>query len=112
MARIWFLDEKARAPIIEALTNHPKGRILPDEELKELGVYFEDRQYGDLVFLMNSGIQVVPSFMGAKACKGMHGYHPSAADSCACISSNRPIPEAVTKIQHIHKLMLTELGLP
>ncbi len=111
MARIWFLDEKARAPILEALTNHPKGRILPDKELKELGVYFEDHQYGDLVFLMNSGIQMVPSFMGAKACKGMHGYHPSDADSHASISSNRPIPPDISRINQIHGLMLTELGL-
>jgi len=111
MARFWFLDDQARAPILEALTNHPKGRILPDEELKELGVWFDDGQYGDLVFLMDSGIQMVPSFMGAKACKGMHGYHPSAADSHASISSNRPIPPDITKIQHIHQLMLNELGL-
>ena len=112
MARIWFLDEEARAPIFQCLENHPKGRVLPDDELKQLGVYFEDRQYGDLIFLLNSGIQMVPSFMGTRQLKGMHGYHPSDADSCASISSNRPIPESITKIQHIHKLMLNELGIP
>jgi len=111
MARFWFLDEKSRSPIIEALTNHPKGRILPDEELKQLGVYFEDRQYGELVFLMNPGVQIVPSFMGVKPLKGMHGYHPSAADSYSSISSNKNIPSSITKIQHIHQLMLNELGL-
>ncbi|RKX47338.1 MAG: hypothetical protein DRP64_01385, partial [Verrucomicrobia bacterium] len=31
MARSWFLDDNARAPLIKALSNHPKGRILPDE---------------------------------------------------------------------------------
>jgi len=111
MARFWFLDEKSRAPITESLTNHPKGRILPDEELKQLGVYFENRQYGDLVFLLNSGIQMAPSFMGAKQLKGMHGYHPSDADSYACISSNKNIPANITKIQHIHQLMLDELKM-
>jgi len=111
MARFWFLDEKARAPIIKALTNHPKGRIPPDEELKELGVYFEDRQYGDLVFLMNPGIQMVPSFMGAKACGGMHGYDPADLDSFASISSNRSILPDISRITQIHGLMLTELGL-
>jgi predicted AlkP superfamily pyrophosphatase or phosphodiesterase len=111
MARFWFLDEKSRAEIVQCLENHPKGRILPDDELKQLGVYFEDRQYGDLIFLLNSGIQMVPSFMGSKQLKGMHGYHPSDADSFASISSNRPIPESITKIQHIHKLMLNELGI-
>ncbi len=111
MARFWFLDEKSRAPITEALANHPKGRILSDEELKQLGVYFEDGQYGDLVFLMDSGIQIVPSFMGIKPNKGMHGYHPSDPDSFASLSSNKTIPSTITKIQHIHQLMLNELGL-
>ena len=111
MARFWFLDEKPCAAITEALANHPKGRILSDNELKEHGVYFEDGQYGDLVFLMDSGIQIVPSFMGPKPVKGMHGYRPEDPDSFASISSNRPIPKSITKIQHIHQLMLTELGL-
>ena len=109
MARIWFLDDTARQPILQCLENHPKGRILSDDELKGQGVFFDNGQYGDLIFLMNSGIQIVPSFMGVKPCKGMHGYNPSDPDSFASLSSNRPIPESVTKIQHIHQLMLNEL---
>ena len=111
MARIWFLDDKARDPIIQCLENHPKGRILPEAELKELGVWFDDGQYGDLIFLMNTGIQIVPSFMSAKKTGGMHGFHPSAPDSFASISSNRPIPANISRIEQIHDLMLTELGL-
>lgn len=111
MARFWFLNETSRAPITKALTDHPKGHILADDELKGLGVCFEDRQYGDLIFLLNPGIQMVPSFMGVKQLKGMHGYHPSAPDSFASISSNKDIPTHITKIQHIHQLMLTELQL-
>ncbi len=111
MARFWFLDESSRAPITELLASHPKGRILPEEELKELGAWFEDGQYGELIFQLNLGIQMVPSFMGIEPLKGMHGYHPSDSDSFASLSSNRPIPQSITKIQHIHQLMLTELGL-
>lgn len=111
MARFWFLDKNARAPVAKALANHPKGRILPEQELKDSGVWFEDGQYGELIFLMNPGIQIVPSFMGTKPNKGMHGYHPSDPDSFASLSSNRPIPSSVTKIQHIHQLMLDELEL-
>jgi predicted AlkP superfamily pyrophosphatase or phosphodiesterase len=111
MARFWILNEKARKPIFDLLEGHPKGRILSERELKAAGVWFEDGQYGDLIFRMNSGIQIVPSFMGVKPCRGMHGYDPADPDSYAAISSNRPIPEAITKIQHIHQLMLTELDL-
>jgi predicted AlkP superfamily pyrophosphatase or phosphodiesterase len=111
MARFWILDETARAPIAECLATHAKGKLLSEEELKAFGVWFGGGQYGDLVFLMDSGIQIEPSFMGVKACKGMHGFHPADPDSLASISSNKPIPESITKIQHIHQLMLTELGL-
>jgi predicted AlkP superfamily pyrophosphatase or phosphodiesterase len=111
LARFWFLNDKGRDAITTALKQHSKGRIVSNDELKQYGVYFESHQYGELIFLMNSGIQIVPSFMGIKPCKGMHGYDPADADSFASLSSNRPIPESVTKIQHIHRLMLNEAGL-
>ncbi len=111
MARFWFLNEKSRAPIVQCLENQPEGRILPDEDLKELGVYFPDHQYGELVFLMDSGIQIVPSFMGIERLGGMHGYHPSDPDSYSAIASNQTLPPGIVKIHHIHQLMLNELGL-
>ena len=110
MVRIWFLRDAARAPIFQCLENHPKGRILPESELKELGVWFDDGQYGDLIFLMNSGVQIVPSFMSVKKTGGMHGYHPTDPDSFASISSNRAIPSSVSRIEQIYDLMLAELG--
>ena len=110
MARIWFLNDAARETIVRTLSKHQKGRILSENELKTFGVYFEDGQYGDLIFLMNSGVQIAPSFMGVKPCKGMHGYHPADSDSLAAIASNRSIPPEITKIQHIYQLMLNELG--
>jgi predicted AlkP superfamily pyrophosphatase or phosphodiesterase len=111
MARFWFLNDTARDTIVRRLSIHPKGRILSETELKTFGVYFEDGQYGDLIFLMHSGIQIAPSFMGAKAAKGMHGYHPADPDSFAMVSSNRPLPADTTRIQHIHRIMLAELGM-
>ncbi len=109
MARIWFLNEEVRLKITALLAAHPKGRILPEAELKELGVYFPDHMYGDLIFLMHSAVQIVPSFMGNKRMPGLHGFHPQDADSCATLLSNRPIPESVQRIQQIHSLMLREI---
>ncbi len=110
MARFWFLSEQAKAAIPAALTNHPKGEILSTEELKAQGTFFVDGMYGELIFLMNSGIQIVPSFMGVKQIKGMHGYHPADADSAASISSNQSLPSDLTKIHEIYHLMKKELG--
>lgn len=111
MARIWFFNDKARSTITAALNDHPKGRIVPDDELEELGVYFSDHMYGDMVFLMNSNIQIVPSFMGVKQIAGMHGYHPADADSYSSISSNRKLPSDLKKIHQIYGLMLEELNI-
>jgi len=111
MLRIWFLTDTGRESIVRLLSNHPKGHILSETELKTFGVYFEDGKYGEVIFLMNAGIQIVPSFMGVKPVKGMHGYHPTDPDSLACIASNKSIPGSITRIQHIHQLMLSELGI-
>ena len=110
MARFWFLNDKARAEITTALTNHLKGRILTDDELKREGVYFSNGMYGELIFLMNPGIQIVPGFMGVKQIKGMHGYHPQDKDSAASICSNRELPAGLTKIHQIYHLVHKELG--
>jgi predicted AlkP superfamily pyrophosphatase or phosphodiesterase len=109
MARFWFLNDEARRLITAMLSTHDKGRIVPDGELQQLGVYFEDHLYGDLVFLMNSAIQIVPSFMGNKRVAGLHGFHPGDADSYAMMLSNRPIPDDVQRIHQIHGLMLREM---
>lgn len=111
MVRIWFLSDTGRECIVRLLSNHPRGHILSETELRTFGVWFEHGQYGDLIFLMNSGIQILPSFMGTRPVKGMHGYHPTDPDSLAAISSNKPIPRSITRIQHIHQLMLDETGL-
>jgi predicted AlkP superfamily pyrophosphatase or phosphodiesterase len=111
MARFWFLNDAARQKITTLLCRHPKGRILSAEELTLEGVFFADGMYGELIFLMNSGLQIVPSFMGVKQIRGMHGYHPQDADSAASICSNRDLPADLTKIHQIYHLMHKELGI-
>ncbi len=111
MGRFWCLNPEARSRLEEFLGKHPGGRILPDGELKKLGVYFSDAQYGDLIFLMNSGLQIAPSFMGRKAIKGMHGFHPDDPDSKAMICSNRPLPPGLQRIEQIFGLMCECTGI-
>ncbi|MFA7256896.1 MAG: alkaline phosphatase family protein [Kiritimatiellales bacterium] len=111
MARFWFLNDHAHQTMTTLLSSHPKGRILSYEELEREGVRFADGMYGELIFLMNSGLQIVPSFMGVKQIKGMHGYHPQDADSAASICSNRKLPADLTKIHQIYHLMHKELGI-
>jgi hypothetical protein len=111
MGRFWFKHDDARRRIIAALEQEPNGRVLSEDELAALGCDFDGHQYGELIFLTNPGVIIVPSHMGLKPITGMHGYHPDDADSDASLLSNVPPPgnpQAITDIFHV---MTAEAGL-
>lgn len=111
MARFWFLNEKSRMIIEERLKGVEEGYIVTDDELKRMHVFFPDRRFGELFFLMNPGLLINPSFMGLKVIPGMHGYHPDDRDSSAMLASNRQIPPEIKVITDIRKTMENELKL-
>jgi predicted AlkP superfamily pyrophosphatase or phosphodiesterase len=109
MARFWFFHDHARQKIVNCLESVPQGRILPDEELKELRTFFPDRQFGELIFLVKEGVLIVPSHMGERPLRAMHGYHPSEKHSHAAIFSNQSdLPADITAIPHLFRLMVKE----
>lgn len=106
MARFWFANEESRRLITDCLNGIDQGRILEDEELKSLGTYFPDGYFGELIFLADEGVLIIPSDMGERPLQGMHGYHPDAPQSYASLLSNvEDIPENITDIPHIYQLM-------
>lgn len=106
MARFWFFNEEARTKISSALSSLPQGRILEDGELKQMRAYFDDHQFGELIFLVNEGVLIVPSHMGERPIRAMHGYHPHDPHSYATLFTNQArLPAEVTHIPHIHRLM-------
>jgi predicted AlkP superfamily pyrophosphatase or phosphodiesterase len=110
MGRFWFHNQAARERITELLEQVPQGRILPREELKALGCDFEGDQYGELIFLMDAGVLIVPSHMGLKPITGMHGYHPDDPDSDASLLSNVEPPNDPKAITDVFHLMRGESG--
>lgn len=104
MARFWFFNNESKEKITSLLKEQKKGKILSKEELIKFGVHFPNHKYGELIFLVNKGVLIVPSYMGKKAVKGMHGYHPYDKESLAMITSNRLIPSHVTSIEKIYSL--------
>jgi hypothetical protein len=109
MARFWFFNERARAEVVRCLEGIPQGRILSDEELMELKAFFPDRYFGDLFFLLREGVLVVPSHMGERPLRAMHGYHPTEKHSYAVMMTNQPeLPDQLTAIPHIYNLMVSE----
>jgi hypothetical protein len=105
MARFWFLNDDARVRVIETLDGLEAGSVLPDERLHEEGILFEDGRFGELVFLMDPGTLILPSFMGKSVPKGMHGFSPDHEDSYAVIMSDRPVDPAPTHIRDTFAVM-------
>ena len=106
MARFWFFNDRARSEITRCLQQVPQGRIIPDSELKEMRTLFEDRYFGELIFLVQEGVLIIPSHMGERPIRGMHGYHPADPQSYAMLCTNQPqIPDEVNAIPDIYKLM-------
>lgn len=91
MARFWFENERARERVLDLLGDAELGRTLTDDELRSEGVYFDDRRFGEVVFLMDPGVLIVPSYMGRKAPRGMHGFTPEHKDSYAALMCSREL---------------------
>jgi hypothetical protein len=105
MARFWFLNDRAREAITSCLKAIPQGRILSEADLEELHCLFPDRYFGELIFLVQEGVLIVPSHMGERPIRAMHGYHPREKHSYAALLSNCDIPENIEAITDIHRLM-------
>lgn len=109
MARFWFFNERARSLITAALRGVPEGRVVGDEELRAMRTLFDDRAFGELIFLVKEGVLIVPSHMGERPIRAMHGYHPTDKHSYASLLTNQPsVPDDITAIPHIYRLMERE----
>ena len=109
MARFWFFNDHARRTVTETLRTIPEGSIVPDAELKRLHCLFPDRYFGELIFLAREGVLIVPSHMGERPIRAMHGYHPDEKHSYAALLTNQPeIPDGITAIPHIYNLMVRD----
>jgi predicted AlkP superfamily pyrophosphatase or phosphodiesterase len=107
MARFWFFNAKARTKISGMLQSLSCGRILSDLELETLGVFFPDRRYGELVFLLHPGWLISHSDFNGKGWMpiGMHGYHPEDAHSDGIFLSDRRPPVPVHSVADVYYCM-------
>lgn len=92
MARFKINSSRARDVLEKLLHGLRSGRILKLDELKGLGVAFADGRFGDIVFLADPGVIILPSHMGSEPVAAMHGYHPDAEGMYSVMFSNRVLP--------------------
>lgn len=107
MARFWFFNERARKDIVAVLSSAPCGRILFDEELRGLGIFFEDRRFGEVVFLLEPGWIFSKSNFNGPQWKpaGMHGYHPDDPFSDGIFLSSQPPSKEIRTIADVYGAM-------
>ncbi len=111
MARFWFESPHARDRIVGALKELDYGTVLSDADLKREGVFFGDRRFGELIFLMNPTRLIVPSYMGGRAPRGMHGFSPEHRDSYAMLASSFEVDPEPTHIRDSFRVMMQAAGL-
>lgn len=79
MVRLWYLDDDPRLRDelrTTLLDRMPSGRFLEEDELADLHLRFDDRLYGDEIFLLPPGDALYPNFHSLVPPKAMHAYHP------------------------------------
>jgi hypothetical protein len=107
MARFWFFSDKARATILDRLRQVSCARLLPEDELQELGVLFPDRRYGEAILLMDPGCLIATSGFNGNGWRpaGMHGYHPGDLHSDAVFLANCKPEIPPMTVQDIYRYM-------
>ncbi len=113
MARFWFFNDAARQKVTGVLQGVSEGRIMTEEDLRRCRAHFADGRFGELIFLVKEGVLIVPSHMGERPIRAMHGYHPHDPQSYATLfSSSSHVPADITHIPHIHRLMEAAMERP
>lgn len=107
MVRLWVLNPEA-GPALQSRLDGAPGHWLSAAEKAAWNIDFADRRYGDEIFLLDPGIQLAPSDMGAKAIPGMHGYAPEDAHSTAALLATAEPPLAPECIADYFRLMELE----
>jgi hypothetical protein len=83
MARFWFLKKHARPVVEQCLATLTGGRVLTAEDLQHYGIGGCDKRNGELYFLADPGVLIVPNFFQSNGdfTRGMHGYDPDCPDN-------------------------------
>jgi Type I phosphodiesterase / nucleotide pyrophosphatase len=107
MARFWCFNDRAREMITSALRKLPCGRVLSDQELRDLGVLFRDRRYGEVIFLLHAGWIISQSDFNGTGWmpSGMHGYDPADGYSDAIYLSDREPAFEPRGVQDVYRCM-------
>ena len=108
--RVHYLKDGAKDAIHKAVNEKTfPGHWLNGDELVKYGIDFTDHRYGDEIFIVDPGVQIVPSDLCRKSLHGMHGYDPMHANSLAAVVSTAEIPDYVHEVRDYFRMMTERL---
>ncbi len=90
--RFWFNSAQARHTVLQSLKALPLGHILTPTERESLRIRFQDRRYGDDIFMLDAPAVIHPSFFARRGSppKGMHGYLPAMRENATQVLAVGP----------------------
>jgi predicted AlkP superfamily pyrophosphatase or phosphodiesterase len=82
MVRLWYRDDDPvlREELRARLRDRAGGHFLDATERGELHLDFDDRLYGDDIYLIDAPTAIFPNFHSMVAPRAMHAYHPDGLD--------------------------------
>ena len=89
--RVWTFSEEYKKAITTYFNRSKFGHILTAEERTLHNI--TDKKFGDIIFVVNEGVLIVPSFFGRHIVKGMHGYLPQYASQTGIVAANFPLKD-------------------
>jgi len=110
MARVWFLNPRARDLLMDVMNRIPHSRLLTPKDKVRYGIDFEDHLYGEEILLMDPGWQIEPCDMGLKALPAMHGFAPEHEDSYAALLSSEPLTLPLESVADYFRLMVSKMA--
>jgi hypothetical protein len=91
MARVWIFDEGMRSDIEAYLRAQSFGSTVDQATREQYGI--ASRPAGDILFLLNEGLGLCPTFFGRRTPKALHGYAPELASQQGLIAYGGPGPD-------------------
>jgi hypothetical protein len=100
LARFWVPDAGLRAEIAAHLREERHGVLVDEEERREYGV--TSRALGDLLWVVDEGLGISPSFLGRGTGKALHGYHPALPSQQAVFLASEPLARPAYRTTAVH----------
>jgi len=106
MARFWFTSPSCEATVHRILASLPCGRVMEKDELIREGCWFDDRRFGEVIFVANPGIVFTPNHIQRDSPVTARGYHPDTPGMAAAFICNMPgiVPPAT--LPEIHDFLV------